>query len=67
VLRYARRVDGCPSPPPIRERRPGRWAQLPPTNRQRLLVLLSRLLERRLPQRPGSMKEDGDATDAVLD
>jgi hypothetical protein len=36
------------SPPPARAVSGSRWDQLPPTNRQRLLGLLGRLVERQL-------------------
>ncbi len=38
------------SPPPTKAPRRSRWDQLPAANRQRLLHLLSRLVERQLPQ-----------------
>jgi hypothetical protein len=42
------RPSGQRSPPPAAARLGSRWDQLPPTNRQRLLQLLSRLVERQL-------------------
>ena len=41
----------------------GPWAELPQANRQRLLWLLSHLLERQLEPSLTSHKEDGDERD----
>ena len=42
------RASGQRSPPPLRAPMPSRWDRLPPANRQRLLHLLGRLVERQL-------------------
>jgi hypothetical protein len=51
------------SPPPDSRPAIGRWAELPQANRQRLLWLLSHLLERQLEQSLEPSKEDGDERD----
>ena len=53
------------SSPPLTSRPPGTlWEQFPQANRQRLLWLLSRLLERQLDPRSALGKEDGNDFDA---
>jgi predicted Fe-S protein YdhL (DUF1289 family) len=52
------------SPPPVSKQEISRWEDLPRANRQRLLWLLSRLLERQLEQSLAPGKEDGDERDA---
>jgi hypothetical protein len=47
------------SPPPSARLLLSRWEQVPPANRQRLLCLLSRLVERQLAQPPKLHVEDG--------
>jgi hypothetical protein len=47
-------------PPPESRQDSGRWANLPQINRQRLLRLLSHLLERQLEPSLASSKEDND-------
>lgn len=49
-------------PPPSAEHRRTRWDQIPAANRQQLLCLLSRLLERQFGQRM-ALKEVSDDTD----
>lgn len=51
------------SPPPDSSQGISRWADLPQANRQRLLWLLSHLLERQLGQSLAPGKEDGDELD----
>jgi hypothetical protein len=51
------------SPPPNSRQAIGRWADLPQANRQRLLWLLSHLLERQLEPSLAPSKEDGDELD----
>jgi hypothetical protein len=55
------------SPPPDSRQAIGQWADLPQTTRQRLLWLLSRLLERQLEQRLAPGKEDEDELDSSAD
>ncbi len=50
-------------PPPNSRTRIDPWADLPQTNRQRLLWLLSHLLERQLEPSSVAEKEDGDERD----
>jgi hypothetical protein len=50
-------------PPPDSRQVTSRWADLPLTNQQRLLWLLSHLLERQLGQSLAPGKEDGDELD----
>lgn len=52
------------SPPPDSSQGISRWEDLPQANRQRLLWLLSHLLERQLEQSPAPGKEDDDELDA---
>lgn len=56
---------GAVPPPPRAEQSGGRWAQLPPVNRRRLLQLLSQLLERQLRQRAPHYEEGGDDADGL--
>jgi hypothetical protein len=51
------------SPPPDSRPVIGQWADLPQANRQRLLWLLSHLLERQLEPSLAPGKEDGDELD----
>jgi hypothetical protein len=51
------------SPPPNSRLVIGPWADLPQANRQRLLWLLSHLLERQLEPGLTPSKEDGDERD----
>ena len=57
-----RAYDG--SPPPNSSQGISRWEALPPANRQRLLWLLSHLLERQLERGRTPGKEDDDELDA---
>jgi hypothetical protein len=50
-------------PPPNSRQVIDRWTNLPQINRQRLLGLLSHLLERQLEQRLAPSKEDSDERD----
>ena len=50
-------------PPPDSRPAIGWWADLPQANRQRLLWLLSHLLERQLEPNRAASKEDGDERD----
>ncbi len=51
------------SPPPASRQAISQWAGLPQANRQRLLWLLSHLLERQLERSSAPDKEDGDELD----
>jgi hypothetical protein len=51
------------SPPPDYRQASSLWADLPQVNRQRLLWLLSHLLERQLERSSTPSKEDGDERD----
>ena len=51
------------SPPPNSRQAISLWEDLPQANRQRLLWLLSYLLERQLEQSSTPSKEDGDELD----
>ena len=51
------------SPPPACKSSSSPWEDLPQTNRQRLLWLLSQLLQRQLEPRSVTEKEDGDERD----
>ncbi len=51
------------SPPPASRPTIGPWADLPQVNRQRLLWLLSHLLERQLEWSKAPSKEDADECD----
>ena len=51
------------SPPPIFKQAISQWENLPQVNRQRLLWLLSHLLERQLEGSSAPNKEDGDELD----
>ena len=51
------------SPPPACKQAIRPWEDLPPANRQRLLWLLSHLLERQLEQSLAPGKEDDDELD----
>ncbi len=51
------------SPPPASRQAISLWEDLPPANRQRLLWLLSHLLERQLERSSAPGKEDGDELD----
>ncbi len=51
------------SPPPACKQAIRPWEDLPPANRQRLLWLLSHLLERQLERSSTPGKEDGDELD----
>lgn len=52
------------SPPPASSQTSSRWEALPQANRQRLLWLLSHLLERQLERGRTPGKEDDDELDA---
>ena len=52
------------SPPPNSRQAISLWEDLPQANRQRLLWLLSHLLERQLEQSSTPSKEDGDELDS---
>jgi hypothetical protein len=51
------------SPPPVCRLTSSPWEDLPQANRQRLLWLLSHLLERQLEPGSSTEKEDGDERD----
>jgi len=51
------------SPPPDSGQAISQWEDLPQANRQRLLWLLSHLLERQLERSLAPSKEDGDERD----
>ena len=51
------------SPPPASRQAISQWEDLPQANRQRLLWLLSHLLERQLEQSLAPSKEDSDELD----
>ena len=51
------------SPPPTLLGRDSLWVQLPPATRQRLLGLLSHLIERQLPRPAGGTETDEEGTD----
>jgi hypothetical protein len=51
------------SPPPTSRQVISPWEQLPQANRQRLLWLLSHLLERQLEQSLAPRRKDGDEFD----
>jgi len=51
------------SPPPDSRQGISRWEALPQANRQRLLWLLSHLLERQLERSSAPGKEDGEELD----
>ena len=51
------------SPPPDSRQAISQWEDLPQANRQRLLWLLSHLLERQLEASSAADKEDGDERD----
>ena len=51
------------SPPPVCSQASSPWKDLPQANRQRLLWLLSHLLERQLDPSSAADKEDGDELD----
>jgi hypothetical protein len=52
------------SPPPDSRQAISLWEDLPQANRQRLLWLLSHLLERQLERSKAPSKEDGDELDS---
>jgi hypothetical protein len=52
------------SPPPNSRQAISPWEELPQVNRQRLLWLLSHLLERQLERSNAPGKEDGDELDS---
>ncbi len=68
-MRLRRRPDEKPtserhgSPPPDSRQVISRWEDLPQANRQRLLWLLSHLLERQLERSSTPGKEDDDERD----
>ena len=55
------------SPPPTSRPKSTLWEQLPQPNRQRLLGLLSRLIERQLELGSVPGKEDGDDLDDCVE
>ena len=72
VVQASQQEEGgvpCPIPHPTRSPPPNSrqaislWEDLPPANRQRLLWLLSHLLERQLERSSAPGKEDGDELD----
>ncbi len=62
-MSHVRSLSQRGSPPPASRLVISPWVDLPQTNRQRLLWLLSQLLERQLEQRLAPSKEDGDERD----
>ena len=62
-MSHVRSLTQHGSPPPDSRQVISQWSDLPLVNRQRLLWLLSHLLERQLEQSLASGKEDGDELD----
>ncbi len=63
VVPYVQSLTQHSSPPPDSRQAIGWWTDLPQINRQRLLWLLSHLLERQLEQRFAPSKEVSDECD----
>lgn len=63
MVSHVQSLAQCGSPPPDSRLVISPWVELPQTNRQRLLWLLSQLLERQLEPSLTSGKEDGDEGD----
>ena len=63
VVPYVQPLTQYSSPPPDSRQAIGRWTDLPQINRQRLLWLLSYLLERQLEPSLVPSKEDSDERD----
>ena len=63
MVPYVQSLTQHGSPPPDSRLVIGPWVDLPQTNRQRLLWLLSHLLERQLEPSLTPRKEDGDERD----
>ena len=62
-MSHVRSLTQHGSPPPDSRQVISQWSDLPLVNRQRLLWLLSHLLERQLEQSLAPGKEDGDELD----
>jgi hypothetical protein len=63
VVFHVQSLTSHGSPPPNYRLVIGPWENLPQVNRQRLLWLLSQLLERQLELGSATEKEDGDERD----
>ena len=63
VVSHVQSLTQHSSPPPNSRLVIGLWVDLPQVNRQRLLWLLSQLLERQLEPSLTPSKEDGDERD----
>ncbi len=63
AVSYVQSLPQHGSPPPASRQIISQWAGLPQANRQRLLWLLSHLLERQLERSSAPDKEDGDERD----
>ena len=63
AVSHVRSLTQHGSPPPDSRQVISQWSDLPLVNRQRLLWLLSHLLERQLEQSLAPGKEDGDELD----
>ena len=63
VVSHVQSLTQHGSPPPNSRQVISRWEDLPQANRQRLLWLLSHLLERQLERSHTPDKEDGDELD----
>ena len=63
VVSHVQSLTQHGSPPPDSRQAISQWADLPQANRQRLLWLLSHLLERQMEQSLAPGKEDGDELD----
>ena len=63
VVSHVRSLTQHGSPPPDCRQAISLWEDLPQANRQRLLWLLSHLLERQLERSSTPSKEDGDELD----
>ena len=63
VVSHVQSLTQRGSPPPNSRQAISLWEDLPQANRQRLLWLLSYLLERQLEQSSTPSKEDGDELD----
>ena len=62
-MSYVQSLTQHGSPPPDSRQASSLWEDLPQANRQRLLWLLSHLLERQLQRSSAPDKEDGDELD----
>ncbi len=65
VVRHGRPVARYPPPPPAPGQGLRRWEQMPLANRQRLLGLLSQLLERQWRQHGAHGAPEGGDADVV--